>query len=405
MQIDVPTKLAATAVATDAPFVVSADVNCIEVEARPTRRAFFATVAALCTGLLAPKSASAQKIHRPKGRPSTPAVSSLSKDILAAPSEWSSAVTRLLRRISYSPSANDVATARTLGFHEYVEQQLNYGAIDDSAVETFVAANYPLLGQTTDQLFGAKAAVVQAQLQEATLYRAAMSNRQLYERTVELWSQHFNIYFLKVGYLRAIDLRDVIRANAMGSFRDLLYASAQGGAMIAYHDQHISRSGAPNENYAREIMELHTLGVSGGYTQTDVAEMSRVLTGWTIAGRGDFAFNPDIHDWGEKSVLGVAIPAGSPAIGAAGIKEGERMLDVLLAHPSTATFIATKMLRWFIAYDPSPEQIAAVAATYTATSGDIKAMLRTTLNPEWLVAAPMKHKRPFHFVASCLRAT
>ena len=99
-------------------------------------------------------------------------------------------------------------------------------------------------------------------------------------------------------------------------------------------------------------MELHTLGVDGGYTQDDVAELSRVLTGWTIQGRGNFVFNPAIHDWGAKTVLGVTIPAGSPSLGAAGIKEGEQMLDFLAKHPSTARFIATKMLKWLL--DPNP---------------------------------------------------
>ena len=222
---------------------------------------------------------------------------------------------------------------------------------------------------------------------------------------VEFWSDHFNISITKVGYLKAVDDRDVIRAHALGNFRDLLFASAKSGAMMAYLDQNQSRSGAPNQNYAREIMELHTLGVDGGYTQTDVAELSRVLTGWTIAGRGDFSFNPALHDWGAKTVLGVKIPAGSPSLGAAGIKEGEQMINVLLDHPSTATFIATKMLRWFVTYDPDQAQIDAVASAYTKTGGDIKSMIRATLNSAWLRDAPMKLKRPFHLIASALRTT
>jgi len=132
----------------------------------------------------------------------------------------------------------------------------------------------------------------------------------------------------------------------LGKFPDMLKASAHSASMLAYLDQTQSRNTAPNQNYAREIMELHTLGVDGGYTQTDVAELSRVLTGWTIQGRGNFTFNANIHDWNAKMVLGVTIPAGAPSQGQAGINEGEQMLDVLVNHPNTARYIATKMLMW-----------------------------------------------------------
>jgi uncharacterized protein (DUF1800 family) len=175
--------------------------------------------------------------------------------------------------------------------------------------------------------------------------------------------------------------------------------------MMLYLDQSASRNKAPNQNHAREIMELHTLGVDGGYTQTDVSELSRVLTGWTVQGRGSFVFNPAIHDWGSKTVLGVTIPAGSPSLGQDGIKEGEQMLDVLVNHPSTARFIATKMLRWLLTPDPSETQISTIASVYRATGGDIKAMIRAMLNDSWLPAAPMKLKRPFHYLASALRST
>jgi uncharacterized protein (DUF1800 family) len=171
-----------------------------------------------------------------------------------------------------------------------------------------------------------------------------------------------------------------------------------------YLDQQTSRTGAPNQNYAREIMELHTLGVDGGYTQTDVAELSRVLTGWTFTGKGQFTFNPAVHDWGAKTLLGVTIPAGAPSLGAAGINEGEQMLDLLVNHPSTARFIATKMLKWLLDPNPSETQITTVASVYKATGGDIKSMIRAILNDAWLPASPMKLKRPFHFLVSALRS-
>ena len=369
-----------------------------------TRRAVFAAGAVAVAAAIMPRRAGAQGIKLPKAKP-IPIKPNIPNETPVAPEEWASDTTRLLRRITYGVTDADVLAAKKYGFRGFMERQLDFSHIDDSATDAFVAAKYPLLSQNGTQLFAANAAQVQQQLQQATLYRAAFSSRQLYERMVEFWSDHFNISITKVGYLKALDDRDVIRAHALGNFRDLLFASAKSGAMMAYLDQNQSRSGSPNQNYAREIMELHTLGVDGGYTQTDVAELSRVLTGWTIAGRGDFAFNPALHDWGAKTVLGVKIAAGSPSLGAAGIKEGEQMLNVLLDHPSTAQFLATKMLRWFLTYDPTQAQIDAVAQAYTKTGGDIRSMIRASLNSAWLRSAPMKLKRPFHLVASALRTT
>jgi uncharacterized protein (DUF1800 family) len=174
--------------------------------------------------------------------------------------------------------------------------------------------------------------------------------------------------------------------------------------MLAYLDQTQSRVGRPNQNYARELLELHTLGVDGGYTQEDVAELSRVLTGWTITGRGVFTFNPALHDWGAKTVMGLTIPAGNSSQGVEGVKEGERVIDMLLAHPSTAKFISTKLIRWLLNSEPTDTQIRTVSAVYRSTGGDIAAMVRATLNEQWLTNAPARYKRPFHFLVSGLRA-
>ena len=372
-------------------------------EAPHSRRALFAAGAVAVAALL-PQRAGAQGTRRPRVGP-LPTTPNIPNETPVAPPEWASDTTRLLRRISYAVTDADVLAARRYGFRGFMERQLDHQYIDDAATDAFITAHYPLLSQTTTQLYAVTGDLVRQQLQQATLYRAAFSNRQLYERMVEFWSDHFNISITKVGYLKAVDDRDVIRAHALGNFRDLLYASAKSGAMLSYLDQNQSRAGAPNQNYAREIMELHTLGVDGGYTQNDVAELSRVLTGWTIAGRGDFYFNAGLHDFGAKTVLGFTIAATAPSVGGAAIKEGERMLDILAAHPSTARFLATKMLRWFLSYDPTTAQVDAVAQTYTSTGGDIKAMIRATLNSAWLRTAPMKLKRPFHLVASSLRTS
>jgi uncharacterized protein (DUF1800 family) len=131
-----------------------------------------------------------------------------------------------------------------------------------------------------------------------------------------------------------------------------------------------------------------------------------VLTGWTFERQfgGSFVFDPEIHDWDAKSVMGISIPAGSTSSGTAGIREGEQVIDQLLAHPSTARFIATKLIGWLLTPTPTETQIATVAGVYRATRGDIKAMVRATLNQEWLRQAPLKLKRPVHYVVSALRA-
>jgi uncharacterized protein (DUF1800 family) len=144
--------------------------------------------------------------------------------------------------------------------------------------------------------------------------------------------------------------------------------------------------------------------VNGGYTQTDVAELSRCLTGWTLTSQGTFTFNASLHDFAAKTVLGVTIPARASTSGL-GQQDMEQMLDVLIAHPSTATFIATKLLKYFLRPDPSAAQIAEVASAYTNTGGDIKAMLRVVFTESWLMAAPAKFKRPHHLMISALRSS
>jgi uncharacterized protein (DUF1800 family) len=320
--------------------------------------------------------------------------------------EWENWSLRLARRVTLGLTPEEAQRARALGYRGYLEYQLAYDQIDDGIADAFVATKYPYLAQAGDQIYNVATGTLQAQLQESTLYRAAFSKRQLYQRMVEFWSDHFNISFAKVGYLKLLDDRDVIRKYAMATFPELLKASAHSPAMLVYLDQQVSRRGAPNQNYARELMELHTLGVDGGYTQTDVAELSRVLTGWTVTGRGVFTFNPSLHDFGDKTILGRTFPAVNSLnqTNPQGITEGEQVLDLLVAHPSTAKFISKKMLRWLLWYDPSPEMIDAVAAVYTKTGGDIKSMIRACLSFDFLQQAPAKFKRPFHWLASALRA-
>jgi hypothetical protein len=371
---------------------------------RRSRRSFV-FFGALAAASLVPRAAKAQGRARPRKPVPPPLIdeSIPAGERVAAFAEWDlTGVSRLVRRVTMGVTPGELARANALGWQGYLNYQLNYTRINDDVSENAVVQKWPLMGQGSDVLFSADPGQLITQLQESTIYRSAYSSRQLYQRMVEFWTDHFNQDITKVGYLLVADLRDVIRKNALGKFPDMLKASAHSASMMAYLDQNTSNKNAPNQNYAREIMELHTLGVDGGYTQDDVAELSRVLTGWTITGRGVFTFNASIHDTGNKTVLGTTIQGQT---GAAGINEGEQVLDMLVKHPSTAKFIATKMLRWLLDPNPSDAQIATVASVYTATGGDIKAMIRVILNDSWLPAAPMKFKRPYHFLTSSLRST
>src|ERR1035437_6203093 len=208
--------------------------------------------------------------------------------------------------------------------------------------------------------------MVVTELQRAKLLRAVYSERQLNEVMVDFWENHFSIFVNKDAdrWLMTGFDRDSIRPFALGKFRDLLGATAHSPAMMFYLDNWQStalheypatkdkparKTGGINENYARELMELHTLGVDGGYTQKDVQEVARCFTGWTIRNpyaEGIFYFNPAQHDNGEKTVLGVKIAANG------GIGDGEKVLDILARHPSTARFVATNLARRFIGDDP-----------------------------------------------------
>lgn len=318
---------------------------------------------------------------------------------------WKSPELRLVRRITLGLNDEEVQRAKRLGYERYLDYQLNYTAIDDSAVEDYVSAHYPTLALEPAALYLLDSALLRTELIEATLYRSLYSKRQLYQRMVEFWTDHFNIHFNKVDGLKTVDDREVIRPHALGKFPDLLRASARSPAMLTYLDNVNSRGTNPNENYARELLELHTLGVDGGYTAQDVREVARCFTGWSRVydrespDRGKFLFRHSAHDKGEKVVLGHVIPANG------GISDGETVLDILANHPSTARFIATKMARWLLRYDPPKELVERVAHTYTQTGGDIRAMIWKILDRYALIKAPAKYKRPYHLVVSALRAT
>ena len=272
--------------------------------------------------------------------------------------------------------------------------------------------------------------VVIADLREAKLYRALYSNRQLEEVLTDFWFNHFNVYEGKGQVDRAALTsyeRDAIRPNVLGKFRDLLLAVAHHPAMLYYLDNWESMSPdvfqvgpfAPgpfassqqlarqahglNENYGRELLELHTMGVNGGYTQQDVIAVARCFTGWTIRQpnqKPEFAFAAFMHEPGEKTVLGHNIAAG-------GEQEGLQVIDLLVHHPSTARFISTKLARRFVADDPPPALIDHMVRTFTKTDGDLRAVLETMFTSREFFsegAWQSKIKSPLEMVVSAARA-
>ncbi|MGH7930224.1 MAG: DUF1800 domain-containing protein, partial [Candidatus Binatia bacterium] len=322
----------------------------------------------------------------------------------------------LASRTTFGPTPEDLEQVSRVGFSEYLERQLRPEAIPDSFVEDQVAglktmrlssaelfdlyppANVAKQRGMTEQMSMSGPRVVILELQQARLLRAVYSRRQLYEVMADFWSNHFNIFAAKGAdrWLVTSYDRDTIRPHALEKFKDLLLATAQSPAMLFYLDNWLSaapnhgarlgpnsRKRGLNENYAREIMELHTLGVDGGYTQQDVHEVARCLTGWTIRrprGNGEFVFDPRIHDKGEKVVLGTRIAPGG------GVEDGMRVIDILARHPATARFIGTKLARRFISDDPPASIIDRAAETFRQSDGDIAAVLRTILGSQEFVA-------------------
>ena len=312
---------------------------------------------------------------------------------------------RILNRVTFGPRSEEREQIAEIGPAAFIEAQLAPQSIGEETRAMLKIRRLESLHMDHSLIFDMREAVVKRELQQAALLRAIYSRRQLYEIMVDFWSDHFNISQLKddCAWLKTIDDREVIRPHAMGNFRDLLFASTHSPAMLTYLDNQENHAGNPNENYARELMELHTLGVEGGYTQTDVREAARTLTGWTVKTsfyRGQFAFEPDQHDDGPKTVFGLQILAGLQQEG------GERLLEMLASHPTTARFIATKLVRRFVADEPPPALVDDAARTFLKTEGDITATLRMILlSPEFLSPRrpQPKLKRPLNFVVSTLR--
>ena len=377
-------------------------------------------------------------------------------------------INHVLNRLGFGGRPGDLERIRKVGLRQYIEQQLQPADIEDKSADDRVA-HLASLRMTRDQIFDqypdpgqlarnlglrgqnqnpnpADQAMARGKLQEYMMaydlqrpqqllqelitnriVRGVYSERQLQEVMTDFWFNHFNIYWDKGAdrWLTTDFEMKVIRPRVFGKFKDLLQATAQSPAMLFYLDNHLSsvpdariqgrrnrpnnaaanrRQPGINENYARELMELHTMGVDGGYTQKDVTEVARALTGWTLDQprmNANFIFRPQMHDRGEKVVLGHRIGANG------GMQDGQKVIDILAAHPSTARFISTKLVRRFVSDDPPQSLVDKVAATYTKTDGDIREMLRTIFFSEEFMspkAYGQKMKTPLEYVVSSIRA-
>jgi uncharacterized protein (DUF1800 family) len=315
----------------------------------------------------------------------------------------------LLNRCTFGIKESDYQRALSLGYNGWLQEQLNYTALDVTALEATIATTYPRTTWNAAQLItDAKETGSEGQagrdLAAATMLRQLYSPRQLYEVMVEFWSNHFNIALENSPekYYKPVDDREVVRANALGSFSTMLASSARSLAMQYYLDNVSNTRTGPNENYARELMELHTLGVNGGYTEADVKAVARCFTGWTVEGSSTntpvFNFVASKHDVGAKTVLGNAIAAGR------GIEDGNQVLDILASHPSTAAHIARKLCVRFIGDVPEASIVNQVAATYTSSNGNITEMLKTLFaSAEFMASHDRKIRRPQEFVIGSLR--
>jgi len=367
------------------------------------------------------------------------AASAVAPALHAAPLPAGQQAVHVLNRLAFGPRPGDVERVQRMGVQRYIDEQLHpetipmpaeLGARLD-ALETVKRSAGTALGdyielrkEVRNEEEGAKQRrrIEQGRATreeaEARLVRAVESPRQLEEVMVDFWYNHFNVFAGK-GVDRALVAsyeRDAIRPHVLGSFRELLGATAKHPAMLFYLDNVVSSTPRPNakgraqglnENYARELMELHTLGVDGGYSQRDVTELARMLTGWTYDQRRlvrqdeTFRFDAGRHDKGTKTWLGHEIAPSGQA-------EGEYALDVLAMHPATARHLSFQLAQYFVSDAPPPALVERMAQAWLASQGDIRTVLKTMFSSaEFMDDAALgaKFKTPYQFVVSAARAS
>jgi uncharacterized protein (DUF1800 family) len=359
----------------------------------------------------------------------------------AAPPADSAADARWLDRVTYGVDAATLARVRREGREPWLAAQLAGRAgplpaavareIDALPVEQ--AAPETLLDEVRteqrrldtlpegDERQAARKALYERgselayQAARRELLRALYSPNQLEEQLVWFWSNHFSVHQDKahVRWLVGDYVEHAIRPHALGRFRDLVLATLRHPAMLEYLDNAKNAAGHPNENYARELLELHTLGVDGGYTQADVEALARVLTGVGLAAEsppklaparralyvkdGAFEFHPGRHDFGDKTLLGVRIQGR-------GWPEVEQAVDVIVARPACARFVASRLATYFVADRPPPALVERMAAAFRASGGDIAATLGVALrSPELAASLGTKFRDPWTYTIASLR--
>jgi uncharacterized protein (DUF1800 family) len=354
----------------------------------------------------------------------------------AAVAAENSAALHVLNRLGYGPAPGDIGRVQRIGIENYIQQQLHPETIPlperlrarldrlDTLrldpVQLFAEYGPPLKrrGAKPDpaaiKAARERARIIVQQAVQARLARAIESPRQLEEVMVDFWFNHFNVYAgkgLDHLWIGAYE-REAIRPYVFGRFRDLLGATAHHPAMLFYLDNWQNSApggrgqrGGLNENYARELMELHTLGVDGGYTQDDVIAAARVFTGWTLGGprrggRGGFRFAAARHDFASKVFLGQIIEGSGEA-------EGEQVLDILARSPATARHLSLELAQYFVADSPPPALVERLARRYQETDGDIRAVLTALFaDPAFWDARyrANKFKTPYRYLVSAARA-
>ncbi len=389
----------------------------------------------------------------------------------------------VLNRLAYGPRPGEVDRVAADGVMRWIDWQLSPGKIDDGPLAAherrfkildydagelariYVDAQRARREQQRQQGDAdrdrmdpaqARGRRLAGEFQELAVVRAVLSERQLYEVMVDVWANHFNVFFAKGAdrFLTPSYIEQTIRPRALGKFADLLIATAQSPAMLFYLDnwESVAPGSAPpqamrlrarplfgprpmfgrpppfdagrdplradslrrqalarspkgiNENYARELLELHTLGVDGGYTQQDVIDVARILTGWSVRRPqqgGDFEFHDWAHDYGEKVVLGVTFPPGH------GMDEGVRLLQLLAHHPATMHHVSRRLCQRFVNDDPPDGCVDDAVTAWKQSDGDIRAVLRAIFrSPDFWARENVraKIKTPLEFVVSAARA-
>ena len=297
----------------------------------------------------------------------------------------------ILNRLTFGPSPDSVADILSMGVDNWINNQLNPAGIDDSELQAVLDSDFFRPNSSEDEFRG------------MTLYRMIQSKRQLLEVMTQFWDNHFNTQLQKVdNVIEELAENERFRSLALGDFSDLLVASAMNLPMTIYLDNTSNLVGAPNENYGRELFELFSMGVNNGYTQQDIVEAARCFTGWSVR-NGTFFFNPGLHDYGEKNVLGITIPAGG------GLSDGVQLIQHVVSRAETADFITWKLCQLLIDDDPPADVLAAASTTFQNSGGNILQVLQTILNHARfrtdLAYRGNKVKTPLEFVTSAARVS